>query len=144
MSMSRSDALAYLSGTLAQWITDAGLTAADTTGNLKEPIDDALLMTGTAYADLATATVADDDALGYRKVLKYTGLLRIQDAIGARVDISLDGPQMSKSRSQAVKSLAEIVKAAKADADVFIVSTGTWDSGSIALDYIEPLGSSTT
>jgi len=138
MTMSRTDALTYLSGTLAQWISDAGLTAADSSGNLKEPIDDALLMTGTAYADLATATVADVDAMGFRKVLKYTGLLRIQDAIGARVDLTLDGPQMSKSRSQAVKSLAGIIEKAKADADMFIVSTGNWDSGTIALDYIEP------
>lgn len=138
MSMSRADALAYLVGTLAQWISDAGMLSTDAAGAWKEPIDDALLMTGTAYADLTTATVADADVFGYRKVLRYTGLLRIQDAIGSRVDLQLDGPQMSKSRSQAVEQLGKIIAKAKEDADAFFVSTGHWDSGTIALDFIEP------
>lgn len=138
MSMSRADSASYLAGTLAQWLTDAGLTAADTSGNLKEPIDDALLMTGTTYSDLTTATVADTDVPGFRKVLKYTGLLRIQDAIGSRVDLQLDGPQMSKSRSQAVKSIAEIIKTAKESAEPFITTSGAWSQGTVALDYLEP------
>lgn len=139
MSMTRADSLAYLAGTLAQWLTDAGLASTDSAGALKEPIDDALLMTGTAYADLEDATVADADIYGYRKVLRYTGLLRIQDAIGSRVDLQLDGPQMSKSRSQAVRQIAGFVDDAKKAADPFIiVATGTWESGTITLDFIEP------
>lgn len=138
MTMNRADSASYLAGTLAQWLTDAGLAATDSAGALKEVIDDALLMTGTAYADLATATVADADVFGYRKVLRYTGLLRIQDAIGSRVDLQLDGPQMSKSRSQAVRQIDKIVGDAEKQAAPFIVSTGQWSEGTISLDYQEP------
>lgn len=140
--MDRSSSADYLAGTLAQLLTDAGLDATDDPGGLKEIIDDALLMTGTAYDELATATVASADVLGYRAVLRFAGLLRIRDAIAHRVDITLDGPQMSKRRSQATTALDKMIEQAKAAADPFITDSGSWGTGTFVLgDWIEPVTS---
>lgn len=142
MSMSRADSASYLAGTLAQLLADAGLAATDTAGGLKEPIDDALLATGTDYADLASATVANTDVVGFRLVLDYTGILRCYRAIAHRVDIQLDGPQVAKSRSQAVRQLEKLVDDARKAADPHMsASNSDWGFGSIDLDFIEPVES---
>jgi hypothetical protein len=139
--MGRAESATYLASSLAELLSDAGLATTDTAGDLKEPIDDALLLTGTAYDDLATATVAGVDVIGYRKVLTYTALLRIRGAIAHRVDVALDGPTMSKRRSQAAQALDRLVAEAKAAAEPFIANgaSGTWGSGTITLDYLEPV-----
>lgn len=139
MSITRTNAADYIAGMFAQQLTDAGLATTDTTGALKEPIDTALRLTGTSHADIATATVSDADAVGFFAVLDYTALLRIQRAILLRVDLQLDGPQMSKSRSQAVRQIERAVDDAKKAADPFIVESGEWGYGTITLDYLEPV-----
>lgn len=134
--MTRAQSASYIAGTMAELLTDAGLGNEDVPGELGEVIDDALLMTGTAYDDLATAEVTDDIG-GYRKVLRLCGLMRVREAIAHRVDLSMDGPSMSKSRSQAVKALDKLVEDAKAAATPYIVS-GEWGFGAIYFDYQEP------
>lgn len=142
MSMSRADATSYLAGTLAQLLSDAGLGSTDTAGALKEPIDDALLATGTDYADLASATVANADVVGFRLVLDYTGVLRCYRAIAHRVDVQLDGPQMSKTRSQAVRQLEKLVDDARKAAEPHMsAASSDWGFGTIDLDFIEPIES---
>lgn len=141
MSMSRADAASYLAASLAELLTDAGLDNLDESGDLAEPIDDALLLTGTAYGDLATATVADADALGFRKVLRWTALARIREAVAHRVDVTLDGPNMSKRRSQIVGHLDRLTADAKAAADPYVTVTadgGAWSLATISTDWIEP------
>lgn len=139
MAFGRSDAAAYLAGSLAELLTDAGLGTSDEPGELKEVIDRALLMTGTAYADLAAATVADADVLGFLAVLDYAALLRIDAARGDRASsISIDGPNTSKSWNRS--AWADRLKQAKADAAPFLVGSGQWGSGSLVLgDWIEPV-----
>lgn len=139
--MGRAESATYLASSLAELLSDAGLATTDTAGDLKEPIDDALLLTGTAYDDLATATVAGVDVVGYRKVLTYTGLRRVYDAVLNRVDIALDGPTMSKNRSQFVRQMENRIKRAYDEAEPFIANgaSGTWGSGTITLDYLEPV-----
>lgn len=135
MSMSRSDAATYVASSFSQLLTDAGMGSDDETGELKEVIDDALLMTGVAYGDLATATVANGDILGFRAVLKYAALLRIADARGDRAsNISEGGTSVAWNRSDFQKR----IDAAQAAAGPYVVS-GQWGSGAITFDYLEPL-----
>lgn len=137
MGMSRSDAATYVASSFSQLLTDAGMGNDDEAGELKEVIDDALLMTGAGYDDLATATVASGDILGFRAVLKYTALLRIADARGDRASsISLDGPNQSKSWNR--DAFQKRIDAAKVAADPYIVS-GQWGAGTFVMgDWIEP------
>ena len=139
--MSRENAADYLAGTLTQLLTDAGLAATDDPGALKEIIDDALLMVGTAYDDLATASVANADVLGFRKVLSYAGLLRVYDAILNRVDFNISSPGISKSRSQFVRQMENRIRFAREAAEPFIADSGQWGTGTISFDYLEPVAS---
>ena len=99
--MNRTAAVEYLTGQYGSGannllaLADVGLT--DESGGLKEIIDDALLMMGTAYGDLATAQPGD--AVGYRAALRYVALTRIiaglnaktqQGVVQAGTGISLD------------------------------------------------------
>ena len=138
MGMTRADARSFLAATLAQALTDAGLANTDTAGALAEPIDSALLAIGTDYDDLATAEITSSDILGYRAVLEYAGLKRCYDAILARVDIQLDGPQMSKSRSQAVRQMENRIKIAQAAATPYM-SSADFAVGTIIFDFLEPV-----
>lgn len=135
MGMTRSDATSYLSGILAQLLTDAGLGTTDTAGALKEVIDDALLMTGVAYDDLATATVASADVLGFRLVLTYAALLRIDGARGDRASsFSEGGVSASWNRDSWNKRL----EAAKAAALPYLSESGGWVMTAIGFDVFEP------
>lgn len=136
--MDREASANYLAGVLAQWLTATGLDAFDDPGSLAEIIDDALLAVGVEYSDLATAEVTSNIA-GYRLVLRYVGLLRVQSAY-IKPDLALDGPQMSKRYGEVLKSLAEAVKAAKAAADDHItIDSGAWSITSISGNYLEPM-----
>lgn len=136
--MTRANAADYLANSLSQWWTEIGVTPTDDPAALAEVIDDALLAIGTSYDLLATTDVTTDIA-GFRNVLRYMGLLRIQAAITMRVDLQLDGPQMSKNRSQAVRQIEKAVDDARKDAVMFMTTTGEWGTGSISLDYLEPV-----
>lgn len=142
MGMSRADARDYLAGTLTQLLADAGLPPVDAPGGLAEPIDEALLLTGTAYADLAAATVPDAAVVGFRRVLRYTGLKRAQDAVLHRVDIALGDPNVSKKRQQIVANLEKAIATALKDAEQFVVVgvENSWQApGSLPLDtYNKP------
>jgi glucose-6-phosphate isomerase len=139
MSWDRADAATYLASTLSTWLTQAGLGNEDDLGQLKEPIDDALLLMGTGEDDLETATISD--TFGFRKVLRYTALLRIWDAFGDRVSaISIGGPA-SVSKSFDLKRFDDMIRAAKEAADPFITATtsNVYVMTSINYDYLEPM-----
>lgn len=139
--MTRAQALAFLAGIYAQQLTEAGLVATDTAANLGPAIDEALLALGTDYADLSseTATVASAKIPGYRVLLRYFGLVRILDAVLNRVDVTLDGPNMSKNRSQYVRQLQGRVDDLAKEAKNYGLVTGpTWQGAStITFDYLE-------
>ena len=138
MAFDRAAAAAYLAGSLAELLADAGLGTDDDPGELAEVIDDALLMTGVAYDDLASATVASADVLGFRRVLTYAALLRIDAARGDRASqISAGGTTVAWTR---VSSWQARLDAAEKAARPFMVGTGQWASGSLVLgDWIEPV-----
>ncbi|MGE0541217.1 MAG: hypothetical protein AB7R89_13670 [Dehalococcoidia bacterium] len=57
--MNRTDAVSYIGARFAKYLTAASRTAADTTGNLAEIIDDAFRALGVLPGDLATAETTD-------------------------------------------------------------------------------------
>lgn len=139
MAVTREDAADHAADWFAEQLTDAGIEPTDDPGGLKGAIDAALRLTGTAQGDLATATVDDSDATGFFAVLDYTTLLRLQRAILLRVDLQLDGPQMNKTRSQAVRQIEKAVDDARDAAKPFMTSSNEWGTGVIVGDWLEPV-----
>jgi hypothetical protein len=121
MPMTRTDAASFLAGQLGSLLADAGIGTEDMTGELKEPIDEALLMTGAAFGDLPTASVADADALGFTRVLYWAGLKRLLNEHALRVDISQGDPGVSKRESQSAAALEKRLAQAWAEAAPFVV-----------------------
>jgi hypothetical protein len=138
--MTRANARDFLAGVYAQQLTEAGLTAEDNAANLGPVIDEALLVLGTSYDDLATAEVASADVQGYRALLRYFGLSRVLDAVMNRVDVTLDGPQMSKRRSQYVEALQKRLDVLAKDATNYGLVIGpTWQAATtMNFDIFEP------
>ena len=138
MSFTRADALTYVTNSFAELISDVGLGLTDTAGAMKEVLDDALLLHGVDYDDLASPTIANADILGLRAILTYTLLNRCYNAALHRVDITLDGPNMSKRRSQMVAQLKDRVAAAKEAAEEFFSDDGSFSLTTMDLDFLEP------
>jgi hypothetical protein len=88
MAVSRSAATTYLAGQYGAGANNllalADIATTDTTGDLKEPIDDAAMLLGTSYTDLATASVGDTDAPAFFAALRYTALKRIISGLNAK------------------------------------------------------------
>ncbi len=137
MGMSREAAADYLGNSLASWFTETGINPTDDPGSLAEIIDDALLAIGTDYDDLSTAVVSDDIA-GYRKVLRYVALLKVQGSY-LKADVSISTPGVSKRHGSVMEALANAVESAKQDAAPWMTTSGKWGVGTISLDFIEPL-----
>jgi hypothetical protein len=105
--MNRAAAVSYLGPRFNKYLTEVGRTAVDSTGNLKEPIDDALLALGYASAELPTADTSaiwDDDAM--RLQLEYRLLLQLTRDLAINMDVRDD---------TGGASLSQIRKAAEAD-----------------------------
>lgn len=97
--MTRADLVAHLDAWHSELLADAELDAADTVGNLKEPIDAALRAMGVTAADLATATPTDED--GFIAQGEYHVLRRIVRALSTRFDVGIDGDSYRLSQSVA-------------------------------------------
>jgi hypothetical protein len=138
--MTRVDAAAYLAGQFSQLLTEAGIGDDDESGELREPIDDAMLAMGVAFSDLTDDTYELSNPFGFRAVLRLKALERIYDAVANRVDISLDGPTMSKARSQFLKHLKDRIDAARIAATPYMTAEVEtfWSTGHITLGSLEP------
>ncbi len=126
--MTRADIVGYLAARLGSLVAEAGMAASDTTGNLKEPLDDALRGMGYAEADLTTVVPTDT-----RSVLisaRYQTLLRIQEAIADRFDVSVGGD--SFKLQQVIDNVEKLL--AKARAEMF--TTSGFQSGTISLGFL--------
>ena len=140
MSLSRNNAADYIAAQLGTLLTEAGVGPEDLSGQLKEPIDQALMMTGVAYGDLPDAEVDDADALGFLAVLEYATLMRIHRSVLNRVTISMSEPGISKQRGQIIDNLNKAIEVAKANAMPFILQgVDGFSTGVISLDFIEPM-----
>lgn len=73
------------------------MSAADSTGNLKEPIDDALRAIGYVEADLATAEPTN--ARGFIAMVRYHALRVIWERIGDRFNVSTSGDSFALNQA---------------------------------------------
>jgi hypothetical protein len=141
MSITRAQLSTYIGGMLTQPLTAAGISSVDSTGNMKEPIDDALLALGVdpTLISGSGAFTALDARAAYATV-KYYALMRIRDAVLHMVDIAGESPQVTAKRSQFVTALNARIAEAKVDSESFATTTttGGWSRGSLNLNYIEP------
>lgn len=88
--MTRADVAAYIGERYGAYLEAVGRTAADSAGNLKPAIDDALRALGVAPSALATAEPSDED--GFMAQAEYHALRAIVRDLGAtQFDVGLDG-----------------------------------------------------
>src|SRR5690349_21715701 len=139
--MTRADAVAAIAAELSSLLTSAGMAAADTTGNLKEPIDRALRTLGYAASELATAT-PDDDA-GFLALAIYESLKTIVARLAANFDIATAGDSyrlqqvFANAKSvleQAAATVAGLYGSATASGGIVNVDLGFLQNDDWALD----------
>lgn len=109
--MNRLEVAAAVGARLVTQLADAGMSAADTTGNLKEPIDDALRAMGVAEPELVAAE--SDDARGFLAMTRYQTLRVVLERIGDRFNVSTSGD--SFSLNQAFSNVEKLLKQAEQD-----------------------------
>lgn len=100
--MNRADAVSFLGPRYAKYLATVGRTAADSTGNLKEPIDDAFIALGTALADVPTAQTLDaegDEDL--RVQLSYRLMAQLKRDLATNMDVSSQGDSIRLSQIRA-------------------------------------------
>ena len=141
MSMTRGEMQDALWGDLQWGFTEVGITNTDDSGNLKEPLDRALLALGTSYSDLATGEAADGDEYTALAILHYTGLQTIYNAALAKVDVTIDAPNTSVKWSQFVANIAAALMEAKAEATPLMTTTvSSWVATSVNTGYLDTYG----
>lgn len=151
--MNRAAATDYLAdlygsgGNALLTLADIGLT--DAVGGLKVIIDDAALLMGVSYDDLATADVSS--VVAYRATLRYVALKRIIAALNAKSlmgvasvgqGVSIDVREWIKRLQgelaiAAAEARAEGVDLPSADGTSSWPASG-WALAGINLDYLEP------
>ncbi len=94
--MTRSEAIARVAAVIPAVLTLAGIAATDTAGNMKEPVDAALLAMGVALGDLPAAESAD--AVGFVALAKHHALLAAEGRIAAKFDVGLSGNNYQLSK----------------------------------------------
>lgn len=147
MSLSRANAVAYLVGAYGTGTNallqaaDVGLT--DVTGGLKEPIDDALLALDVPYSDVGSASVVDVDVPRALALMRYTTLRRILAGLNAKTHMDVQVGDIKLSGNQLIAKVEKLLALAADEAAVLGIvvadSSGGWGSGSISLDFLEPL-----
>jgi hypothetical protein len=106
---------------LATQLADAEITPADSAGNLKEPIDDAMRMLGVDESDLTT--VDFDDAVCLLAATRYTVLRMVLERISDRFNIST--PRGRFDLATTVSNVKQLLEFAAVDVDMCGVSDDT-------------------
>ena len=141
MAMTRNDMESFIATRFHKLAHLANSTYEDDPSILAEIIDDALLTYRTAYSDLATAEVPDDDVEDMRWILRYQTynffsdqLVTLQDANrrsdGLQALASTQYPNILKKLKQAESE----VKARGYD----VGETQQFVLGRLNLDFLEP------
>lgn len=140
MAISRATATSELAARTGRVLVTVGLTAADTTGNLKEALDDTFRAMGTAYADLATATVDTDDLDQFLAIGAVYVLRRALDEAVGFADVAATTLGTSKRKSQIVANLRARLADAEAEASVYgvVALSPVMGAGTYYVDVIEP------
>jgi len=132
--VTRSDIVAYLIARYGRLLAEAEVVMTDSVGGLKEPIDDALRAMGYAEADLATA--APTDTWGSLIYVRYQTLLRIQEAIADRFDVTVDGD--SFRLQQMIDNVEKLITKARDEMiATFGVASLTVQSGTLNLGFLD-------
>ena len=137
--MNRATAAAKIGLRWPAQLTDAGLTATDTSANISEPIDDALRLLGYGEADLATADVPVEDVPDYLAALAYTTLSLVLARLADRFDLTTGGKSLRLQQSFA-NTERLLARAASDVLARFGSLTGGARDGVIGLDlnYLSP------
>jgi hypothetical protein len=133
--------LATLLGTRAGVnLRAVGLTTADSTGNLKEPLDDTLRALGIPYGSEASATLDDGQVSAFLAVGAVYVLRRALDEASGFADVAATALGTSKSKNQIVKNLRERLAEAEAHAIGYGIAdlVPAMGSGVYTIDALEP------
>ena len=139
-TLTRSQLASLLGSRAGGALRGVGLTTADTTGNLKEPLDDTLRTFGVTYGDEIAGTLDSADVTRFVAVGRVFVLRRALDEAMGFADVAATQLGVSKSKSQIVKHLRD----ALADAESAAAQYGIPDlmpvmgSGVYIIDAIEP------
>ena len=140
MALTRSQAATAVGARSGRALVQVGLTTADTTTNLKEPLDDTFVALGVPYASVASATVEDSDLHFLLAVAEVFVLRRaLQEAIGFS-DVAATQLGVSKRKSQIVANLKDALARAEQQPAVYRVAglAPAMTSGYYLIDSIEP------
>lgn len=138
MSLSRTDLLTYLQNSFDVLATETGVATTDTAAGFGSAIDYALRRTGTLHADLATGTIPDDEEDAGYLFASYAALQRYLRALAIQVDITVDGPDISKKRSQTFAHVKILLDTIKDDLALLGYGEAAFEMGRINLDFLEP------
>ena len=140
MALTRAQATAELAARTGRVLVTVGLLATDTTGNLKEPLDDTFRALGTAYANIASATVDTADLDQFLAIGAVYVLRRALDEAMGYADVAATSLGTSKRKSQIVANLRARLADAEAEATVYgtVALASIMGSGVYIVDTIEP------
>lgn len=140
MAMSRAVLMERIWADYQDDLQRASLVKEDTTGNLKEPIDDTLTALGIAYNDLEAGAVPDGSEAKAILLARFYVLQKVWRWAKGQIDIQVDAPTVRLSRSQFFDHVTAELADAKAAASPFIptANESTWGVGTISLDFLEP------
>jgi hypothetical protein len=140
MALNRDEAAGELANRSGRALTAVGLLTSDTTGNLKEPLDDTFRAFGVAYGDLPDAELDEGDldrflAVGAVYVLRRA----LSEAIGF-ADVAATALGTSKRKSQIVQNLEKRLAEAESHAAQYGVDilNPVMGSGVYRIDILEP------
>lgn len=139
MSLSRSEAAAYLGNVYATMLTDVALTADDDAANLKYVIDSALRDLGVSESDLASETVGDSDVADFLLLLDFRFLERARRALAMKMNVRVNAPDTQASEEQKFEHVTALLEEAKTKVESEGLTAGTgMNYGYVDLDFLEP------
>lgn len=137
--MTRAELAAWVGVRYRAYLEAAGRTSADSTGNLKEPIDDALLIAGYVEADLATIAPTEAGPINdVRALAAYTTMTQVVRDLGTSFDLSSEGDQyrLSQMLAAAEKELERTAEAVLARDLPLVIEGSSTGMGAWNLNFL--------
>jgi hypothetical protein len=140
MTLNREEAASELANRAGRHLIAVGLTADDTTSNLKEPLDDTFRALGVAYGDLADAEVEEGNLDQFLAVGSVYVLRHALAASSGFANVAATALGTSKQKQQIVQILEKRLAEAEAYAAQYGVSVlnPVMGSGVYRIDILEP------
>ena len=149
MAYTRASATTHLSNEFAALASETGQLTTDSTGGFGPAIDRALRTLGVTEANLATATVTDANVPAFLALCEYHALARIWRALATKADVS--ARNVMGPRAQIFQHAKDLMEMAANECAALgypvgslgATASGSWQTGSLTLDIIEPWDVST-